>query len=225
MGIGVTNESSLHRILKLHYAGAGGTTETPVGGFFADGVRADGELIEIQTGSFAPLRRKTREFAAAGKVRIVHPIPANTLLETHDPAGKLLSRRKSPAHGTPWNLFDALVHAPEIPLIDGVTVEILMVDITQRRVNDGTGSWRRKGVRIAGKDITAFNERIVLTGTSDYRFFVPFAPDEEFTAKSLSTRAAITPPLARKTLYTLTKMNVVTRVGKQGNAFIYKIKN
>jgi len=225
VNIGVKNESSLHRILKLHYAGTGGSTETPVGDFFADGIRADGEYIEIQTGNFAPLKKKVREYTAAGKVRIVHPIATNKRIETYDAAGNLLSKRKSPSHGTPWHLFDALAHAPELPLINGVTIEILMVDIAERRVKDGTGSWRRKGVRIAGKDITAFNERIVLSQATDYHFFVPFSPDEEFTAKTFTTRIGVKTRIAQKTLYTLAKMGVILRVGKQRNAYIYKLNN
>ena len=220
MSVGVKNESSLHRILKLHYAGSGGTTETPVGGFFADGVRADGEYIEIQTGSFGPLKKKAGEFAAKGKVRIVHPIPASKMLEICDAAGNLLSKRKSPRQCTPWNLFDALVYAPELPLNPGVIVEILMVEIVEKRVNDGTGSRRRKGVRIAGKDITAFMERIVLEKPRDYLFFTPFAPEEEFTVKMLARRAGIKTQTAQKTLYTLAKMGVVRRVGKKGNEII-----
>ena len=225
MSIGVKNESSLHRILKHHYAGTGGTTETQVGGFFADGIRADGEVVEIQTGSFAPLRKKVREYTAAGKVRIVHPIAANKRIETYDSAGNPISGRKSPAHGTPWNLFDALVHAPELPLTRGVTIEILMVDMVERRVNDGAGSWRRKGVRLAGKDILEFKERIILAKPADYLIFVPFGSGEEFTAKTLAVRVRIKSSLAQKTLYTLTKTGVVRRVGKRGNAHVYTVGN
>jgi len=225
VNIGVKNESSLHRILKHHYAGTGGATERRVGTFFADGVREDGEYIEIQTGSFGPLRKKVRDFAASGRVRIVHPIPSNSLIETYGVSGDLLSKRKSPRHRTHWDLFDALASAPELPLAKGVVIEILMVDITEKRVADGTGSWRRKGVRIAGKDITAFNERVILAQPADYLIFVPFAPDEKFTVKMLASRVGIREKLAQKTLYTHAKMGVVRRTGKRGNAYEYLVEN
>jgi hypothetical protein len=227
MPIGTENESPLHRILKYHYAGLGGTTETSVGGFFAVCFRADGELIEIQTGNFSPLKKKIKHYTAAGnKVRIVHPIPTNIIIETRDSAGNILSTRKSPAHGTPWDLFEALCFAPELTLIEGVAIEILMVDVVKRR-DEGNGNYRgtRHGACPVVKDITAFNERITLRKPADYLRFVPFAPDEEFTVKMLASRVGIRVPLSQKTLGILAKTGVVRRVGKQGNAFKYTVGN
>jgi len=59
--IGTSNESSLHRTLKFQYTGPGGKTEVEAGEFVADGIRKDGEYIEVQTGSFAPLKKKSAE--------------------------------------------------------------------------------------------------------------------------------------------------------------------
>ncbi len=75
-GIGVMREGPLHAALKAWLARPGDRLEVPVDGFVIDLVRADGELVEIQTGSFSPLRSKMDALLDGYRVRIVHPIPA-----------------------------------------------------------------------------------------------------------------------------------------------------
>jgi hypothetical protein len=219
--IGTRNESSLHRTLKYQYAGPGGKTETAVGEYVADGINSGGEYIEVQTGSFAPLKKKVKEFATAGKVRIIHPIALTKKIEVYDPKGKLLYRRKSPKRGSLWSLFDALIYAPELPLIRGVAIEIVMADIIEKRVKDGKGSWRRKGISIRDRELAAWHESVLFKKPSDYLRFVPFKKSEEFTVSSLAERACIDKWTAQKALYVLTKMKVVKRIGKKGREWLY----
>jgi len=219
--IGTKNESSLHRTLKFQYTGEGGKSEVEVGEYVADGIRKDGEYIEVQTGSFAPLLKKVKEFASLGKVRIIHPVAMAKTIEVYDSNNKLLYKRKSPAHGSYWDIFDALLHAPELPLIKGVTIEIALVEITEKRVKDGKGTWRRKGVSIQDKELSAWHESITLSKPKDYLRFIPFKKNEEFTVKSHSEKSKIKIEVSRKALYVLTKMKAVKRTGKKGNAWVY----
>jgi len=219
--IGTKNESSLHRTLKFQYTGEGGKNEVEVGEYVADGVRKNGEYIEVQTGSFAPLLKKVKKFASLGKVRIIHPVAAAKTIEVYDKDNKLLYKRKSPAHGSYWDIFDALLHAPLLPLIKGVTIEIALVEITEKRVKDGKGAWRRKGVSIQDKELSAWRESITLSKPKDYLRFIPFKKNEEFTVKSLSEKSKIKTDVSRRALYVLTKMKAVKRVGKKGNAWVY----
>lgn len=219
--IAVRNESSLHRTLKYQYAGPGGTTEVEAGDFVADGVREDGEYIEVQTGSFAPLKKKVKEFASKGRVRIVYPVAVSKKIEVYGPRGKFLYRRKSPVRGSQWNLFDALIHAPELALTNGVTIEVVLADVTEKRVKDGKGSWRRKGISIKNRELAAWRESITLEKPADYLRFVPFKRREEFTSSLLAERAGIDKWTARRALYTLTIMKVIKRTGKKGSGWLY----
>jgi hypothetical protein len=219
--IGTERESSLHRSLKLRYAGGEDRTETSLGGYVCDGINEQGEIIEVQTGSFGPLKKKARELSAQYALRIIHPIIVVKYIELYDPAGTLLYRRRSPKKGSPWDLFKALLYAPELPALPGLTVELVLVDVLERRVRDGRGSWRRKGDRVADKSLTAYRGALPLTALEDYRFFAPFPPGEEFTVRALGEKAGVSPALARKTLYVLTKLRLVRRTGKQGNAWVY----
>ena len=219
--IGTKNESSLHKKLKYQYIGAGGKSEVEVGEYVADGIRRDGEYIEVQTGSFAPLKKKVKEFAASGKVRIIHPVAVTRNIEVYDTNGKMLYRRKSPIRGSLWNLFDALLHAPELPLLKGVTIEVVLADITEKRVKDGKGSWRRKGVSIKDKELSVFHESVIFSKPRDYLRFIPFKKGEEFTVTSLAEKANIKNWLAGRALYVLTKLKLLKRTGKKRNAWIY----
>ena len=219
--IGTRNESSLHRTLKYQYTGPGGKTEKKVGEYVADGLSKSGEYIEVQTGSFAPLKKKVKEFTAGGKLRIIHPIAVTKKIEVYDSDGNFLYRRKSPVHGSPWSLFDALLHAPELPLQKGVVIEIVLADITEKRVRDGKGSWRRKGVSIKDRELSAWHESIVLKRPADYLRFVPFKKNEEFTASMLAKSAEVNKWTAQEALYVLNKMKVVKRIGKKSRELLY----
>ncbi|MDR1839386.1 MAG: hypothetical protein LBQ93_07395 [Treponema sp.] len=232
--IGTRNESSLHRTLKFQYTGPGGKTEVEAGEFVADGIRKNGEYIEVQTGSFAPLKKKVKEFASYGKVRIIHPVAVKKIIEVYKPVlgkkakkqagvenGELLYRRKSPVKGSLWNIFDALMYAPELPLIRGVSIEIVLIDITEIRVKDGKGSWRRKGISIKDRQLTYWHESVLFEKPADYLRFIPFKKKEEFTTSILAERAGVDKWTAQKALYVLTKLKIVKRTGKKSNSWVY----
>ena len=226
--IGTQSESSLHKALKFRYTGPEGQTEAEIAGFVADGISAEGECIEVQTGSFGPLREKAKELAAYGKVRIIHPVAVTKMIEVYEPpsgkkrAAKLLYRRKSPLKGSHWTLFDALGYAPELPLVPGLRIELALVDITEKRLKDGKGSWRRRGVSILDREISAWHGTVLLEKPRDYLRYVPFTRGKEFTTALLAAQAGIAAELARKALYVLTRIGVVKRVGKRGNAWLYR---
>ena len=64
--------------------------------YVIDLVRADGELVEVQTGSFSPLRAKLDALLDRHRMRIVHPIPAQRRILRVDEHGEVLSTRPSP---------------------------------------------------------------------------------------------------------------------------------
>jgi len=219
--IGTRCESSLHRALKFSYAGR--RTEREVAGYVADGISAGGEFIEVQIGSFAPLKKKVPEFARLGGLRVVYPVFVAKYIEVYDSKGKREYRRKSPRRGGPWDLFNALVYAPELPLTRGLAIELVLLDAAEQRIRDGNGSWRRKGLSIKDRQLLAVHERIRLEKPADYLRFVPFTRKEPFTSASLAAKAGIRRELAQKTLYVLARLGVIEKTGKERNALVYQI--
>lgn len=222
--IGTEKESTLHKALKRSYAGEDGVVEVEVGRYVCDALRADGVMVEVQTGSFGPLKGKAQALAASGPVRIIHPIPAVRFIEVWNSDGSLIRRRRSPRKGSPWDLFASLVYAPELPLVRGITIELAMTEETERRVDDGRGSWRRKGVSIADRELRAIRETHVLSSPADYCRFVPFAATDAFGTRELAATARIQLSLARKALYVLSRIGVVVEIEKKGNAKRYRLQ-
>jgi hypothetical protein len=209
-GIGRLNESRLHAALKARYASQGGSTEQLKDRWVCDVCQRDGTIVEIQTGSFAPLYKKVSQLSLYNPVRIVHPIPLERRIQTLDAAGSILRTRKSPKKGSHWEVFDALVHAPLLPLLPRCTIELLMVGMTEVRIDDGKGSWRRKGIRIMDRILDEVFESVVLSTPDDWQQFVP-APlrSQTFTSGDLAVEAGIRRALAGKVLYVLSKSGFI----------------
>src|ERR671916_668492 len=104
--IGVLREGPLHRELKAMLARPGDQFEVRVDGYVIDLVRADGELVEVQTGSFSPLRAKLDALLDRHRVRIVHPIPAQRRILRVDEHGEVLSERPSPKKPGAATIFE-----------------------------------------------------------------------------------------------------------------------
>ena len=66
-------ETSLHRQLKQLYADRGARVEAPLDNYRID-VICEGELIEIQHGSLAAIRRKVQNLLKGHRVLVVKPI-------------------------------------------------------------------------------------------------------------------------------------------------------
>ena len=219
--IGTKKESSLHRSLKFQYSGSDGDIETLANSYVCDGRTGKGELIEVQIGSFGPLKEKIETLTKNNKVRIIHPIIAQKHIQLYSEDGSLKWERKSPRKGSIWDLFKALLYAPELPLLKNLTIELAVIDIIEKRTDDGKGSWRRKGVSINDRSLGVWHESVKLKSLRDYRQFIPIRKNKPFTVKVLRETAGINTVLARKTLYVLTKIGLVERIGKQGRSIVY----
>ncbi|MDR1363300.1 MAG: hypothetical protein LBJ35_04565 [Spirochaetaceae bacterium] len=221
--IGVENESSLHRSLKLAYAGEDGGIEVANGEYICDCVNTAGDIIEVQTGSFAPLRKKLPQLSRNYHVKIVYPIIEEKHIALYDNNNNLTHLRKSPKRGCKWDLFNALIYAPLLPLLPNLTVDLAIVDILEERKADGKGSWRRDGVSIRDKFLQNHKQTIVLCRLKDYLQFIPFKTNEPFTAALLADKSRVKPALARKTIYVLNRLELIEQIGKCGRSKLYRI--
>ena len=124
--IGELNERSLHRALKERYAVAGSETERVVDGFVTD-VVADGRIVEIQTGGFGPLRNKLSRLLDAYPVTLVHPIARDRyIVKMADDQAQPPTRRRSPKHGSVFDVFSTLVSIPSLLAHPNLTLEVVM---------------------------------------------------------------------------------------------------
>jgi hypothetical protein len=221
--IGEERESSLHHWLKMSYWTEGAVSEAPVGDYIADVMTKKGDIVEIQTGNFASIKKKLEILSKNHKILLVHPLIAEKYIEVYDTQDNFVSRRKSPKKSQAWELFRQLVHAPLLPALPGLTIELAFIAVREKRRRDGRGSWHRKGDSIIDKEILRVIESKTLRFPQDYRAFLPYETGEEFSAKDLAAKAKIPIYAAQKALYCLTKLGITKR-RKQGRAYLYSLR-
>ena len=88
-------EGPLHAAVKELLAAPGDRFEVPVDRFVIDLVRADGELVEVQTGNFGALGKKLDVLLDEHRVRVVHPVAAERRIVRVDEHERKADRAKN----------------------------------------------------------------------------------------------------------------------------------
>jgi hypothetical protein len=214
--IGVLREGPLHRELKALLAAPGDAFEVKVDGYVIDLVRSDGELVEIQTGGFSPLRAKLDALLDRHRVRIVHPIPAERRIIRVDEDGLVLSTKRSPKKPTAATIFEGLVSFPTLLSHPHLTIEILLC--REDHVRKPAPVRGRRYLRDPGeRRLTDVLQRIELTSAADAAALIP-AFDEPFTTKELAKAMRVPLPLAQKAAHCLRALEVLEPAGMRGRA-------
>jgi hypothetical protein len=216
-GINLYSEYSLHEQLKAYLAKDGDRLEASVEGKIIDLVRADGELVEVQTGHLGQLAPKVLALAEKGyRVRVAYPVAAERTLRRLDPAtGELLSVRKSPKRGDLYSLFDELVHAPDLIAANNVTVEMLTVKSVETKTRDGSGSWWRKGDRTIDKELVEVISSRTFSAPDQWLAVIPESLEEPWDSVALGEALGVKPEKARKILYCYCRAGLLVELGKE----------
>lgn len=213
--IGVLREGPLHAALKAMLAGPDDRLEVPVGRFVIDIVRADGELVEVQTGGFGPLGAKLDALLDRHRFRIVYPVAAQRRIVRVDENGEVLSIRRSAKRGTVVDVFDRLTAFPSLLTHPNLTIEVLLLGEDHIRAAGPVTARRRTrdpGVRHL-RDVLA---RIELHGAEDIERVLPPLPADPFSTRDLASVLQCTTTLAQRTAYCLRAINVIEAAGKRG---------
>jgi hypothetical protein len=222
-GINLYSEHSLHASLKEHLAGPGDRLEALVGGRVVDLVRADGELVEVQTGGLGKIVPKVLALARAGhRVRVVHPVAAEREIRRLDPRTReLLSVRRSPKRGDVFSVFDELVKASGLIASRNVTVEVLLVRIAEVKTRDGTGSWRKRGDRTVDRELVEVLSSRSFRTRGQWLALLPKGLAPPWTSAALGDALGIAPDRARKILYCLARAGLLAEAERQGRRKAY----
>jgi hypothetical protein len=220
--IGTLRETELHAALKRHYARSQDQLEVAVDGYIADIVRADGEIVEIQTHNFAALKRKLPQLVAQHRVRLVHPIAAAKWITRVKADHKtVLGRRKSPKHGALGDVFVELVSLPELMMHPNFTLEIVLIHEEEFRC-PRTGRRRRGGEwRVFNRRLLKVIESATFNTPLDFQRFIPADLATPFTSHELASVLQRPVYVAHKITYCLRKMGTLQVVGKRGRAWLY----
>lgn len=218
-GIGQLNEKALHASLKRWYERPGDRFEVAVDGYVIDIVR-DGLLIEIQTGSFSPIKAKLASLVRSHPVRLVHPIVQEKwIVRTAD--GGASARRRSPKRGRWEDLFWELVSLPELLPNPNFSVEVLLIRAEEARRFEGRRRRRRKGWEVEERRLLEVVDTRLFRGLADWRAILPGGL-ASFTAADLATATNTRAALAGKMAYCLRRAGLIELDGRRGRAYLYR---
>ena len=220
-GIGMLNEGALHAQLKDWYRRNGDRIERVIDGFVVDLVRGD-LLVEIQTGSFAPLRRKLELLTRQHRLRLVAPLPLVRRIIRLSDEGELLSARRSPRRGRVEDIFNRLVSIPSLLCRPHFELELLLTHQDELRVYRHGKAFRRHGWVVAGRRLVSVEECLRITGPDDAARLLPPSLPELFDTAQLAEAAAIERRLAQQMTYCLRALGVLQTTGKRGNAIVHR---
>ena len=220
--IGTLNEKPLHAALKQYLARPDDRFEVKLNRFVIDLVRGEPPnelLIEVQTGSFSPLKRKLRKLTETHRVQLVYPIAAQKwIIKTTDPT----RRRKSPKRGSIYDLFRELVYIPDLLINPNFSLNVLLIEQEDWRepTTKKRGRWK-KGWKSAEKRLITVIEQQQFDDYRDLLQLLPYSLNNPFTTRELATAINKPQRLAQQMAYCLRQLNLIEQVGKQGNAYLY----
>lgn len=221
--IGTLREKPLHASLKRWYAQTGDRVEVPVDGFVIDLVRKD-LLIEVQTRGFSSMKRKlTTLLELDHRVRIVHPIAVDRWIVKVDNDGDVLSRRRSPKHGSPTDVFAELVSLPDLLTHPHLEIDLILTNEEEYRSHSADGPWRRRGWAVDERRLIGVVDTSLIRAADDLAALLPAGLPEQFTTADLATKLGRPRRTAQQMAYCLRAAGVIAAVGKQGNAVEYRI--
>jgi len=219
--IGVLREGPLHAAVNVALAQPGDRFEVPVGRFVIDLVRAGGELVEVQTGGFAPLGPKLDALLDEHRFRIVHPVGAQRRIVRVDEHGEIVSVRRSPRRAAVVEVFDKLVAFPSLLTHPHLTVEVLL--LSEDHLRDRRPAHGRRRTRDPGqRRLVGLLDRIELRGPQDIVRVLPALPRGPFSTRGLASLLGCNTLLAQRTAYCLRMLGIIEPVGKRGRTPLHQ---
>ena len=222
-GIGTLSEKTVHAVLKNYYAPDTDMHEIPIENYVAD-IFTGSEIIEIQTRSFNAMRKKLDCFLALYPVTIVHPIPNTKWVSWIDEeTGETSAKRKSPKHGNCYQVFPELYKIKSYLKDPNLHFRFDLIDMEEYRLLNGWSKDRKKGSQRYDRIPTEFVEEVAIDCRNDYMQFIPYDIEEPFDTSQFAKAAHIPLKLSQTTLNILYDLDIVSRVGKKGNRYLYEI--
>lgn len=224
--IGTLNEGSIHDALKQRYAQGDAVLEYPIDSYVADVFVKDpsgDHLVEVQTSGFGALRKKLQALLPRFPITLVHPIAAvRHIVKLPTAQGESPSRRRSPKKGSTAHVFAELVYMPTLLDHANLTLDVVLIEEEEIRTYDGKRGRRRGGWVVSHRNLIDVVQTTRLTSMRQlFDATVRDAPDR-FTTLELAEALAVPRRLAQQAAYCFRQAELVTIVGKEGNALVYE---
>jgi hypothetical protein len=185
----------------------------------------EGELVEIQTASFASAARKLRRLVESHRVALVHPIASERWLVRVDGDGVVMDRRRSPKRGRPLDVFEELVAFPELVAHPNFRLELLMIREEEVRGPIPAGA-RYRYPRVwwrLDRRLLEVVDTIRIDTPADLLALLPEGLPSTFTTADIVAASRRSKRLAMRSAYCLSKAGAIACVGRAGRLLKYQI--
>ncbi|MFA5380332.1 MAG: hypothetical protein WC296_00090 [Candidatus Izemoplasmatales bacterium] len=219
--IGTEREKTLHRTIKYYLCSDETTHEFKIGNYIVD-IFHDGAIIEIQTGSFLPLKNKLTALLPKYHVTVVYPVINRKTIYLIDEMGVLLPKRSSPKKGQPLAIGQQLAQIRDLLGHPNLDFIIFIVDVDEYRTKTIVASKRKPYDRIDQypKGIPTI---YYLKTNKDYLDLLPKELTNPFTKEIFQKITHLKPSAATGVLLTYRILGIIVQTGKIGRAFVYEV--
>ena len=224
-GIGMQKEKTLHAVLKAYEDPDEDHQEIPIGNYIAD-IYHDGAITEIQTSNMGYLRDKLKAFLPEYEVTVVYPIAARKWVTWVDPeTGELGKRSRSPKKGTYYTAFRELYRIRPFLSDPNLRIKLVLLELEEYRLKDGWGRDGKRGSHRYDMVPTRIIGETLLSQPMDYMQFIPYPMEEPFTTAELAKACSAGRQEITTAALLLTELGVLERVGKRGQAYLYRVSD
>ncbi|MGP1454514.1 MAG: hypothetical protein ACTTJ7_01960 [Treponema sp.] len=183
--INTYNETDLHHTLKNLYTNDHAQQEVKIGNFVCDICIKDKKIIEIQTAVLSSLKKKLIRLLPIYEIEIVYPIIENAYILMLNADGTKRSYRKSPKHGSFFQIYRELYHLADILDQANLFFTILYVDCDIVKIDDKKGRSRYHRPRILNKRLLKIHKREYLHGLDSFTNRIMELLPDPFTSADL----------------------------------------
>ena len=235
--IGTMSEKRMHKALKryicpdesfhearIQESGEARFTgkESGRGGFIAD-VYIDGDIFEIQTGGFYPLKPKIDFYLKNTDftVTVVHPLMGEKWSVWIDPeTGETTPRRRSPKREKPIDLLPEIFWLSEYLGNERLRFLIPVVEAEEYRLLDGYGKDKKKrSTKYERIPISLIDE--LSFGGDEIERLLPEGLPESFTATEFNKATGLRGRRAYYALKLLCVAGIAEKGEKKGRSYVY----
>ena len=224
--IGTLSEKSVHAELKKYLEPNEEFHEVKVGNYIAD-IKRDNEIFEVQTQQFKNLISKLNYYISKGyDVTVVYPLIREKYVNWVDPiSSEIVERRKSSYKRYIQDIFKELYWIIDYIVKGKIKLKIVSLTAEEYKYLDGYGHNSKKRATKIDKVPSKILSEVNIESIDDLRIFLPDTLPKEFTSKDFQKHTKSRNKYLGSGLKLLRELGVIEIVRKQGNSYIYSIKN
>ncbi len=223
--IGTYKEKRLHQILKMFLEPDEALHEIAVGEYIADICR-DNEIIEIQTGSFYPMKEKLAYYLDETElaVTVVRPIPYIKWCVWLDAdSGEIVSRKRSNKKTLPKDIMRDWFYLCDFIGHERLKIKFLLLEEEEYRFLCGWSRDKKRGSRRYERIPLGIIDEKVYSSKEDYLEFLPEGLPNEFAASDYMKLMKLSSYGAYSALKILAHLGFLEKSKeKKGRSYTYK---